>query len=103
MLLLDEPDASLDPDVGDRMRHISKPISARVTTHDAACQRTNMGEVERMCTDVLMRARRSLVDRGSPRHCSRATGARNMEKVFLDVARRTNGRQRREKSDEGFA
>ena len=36
MLLLDEPTASLDPDIGDRMRTVSRSLSARQPLHAAA-------------------------------------------------------------------
>jgi ABC-2 type transport system ATP-binding protein len=48
----------------------------------------NMGEVERMCTDVLMLRGGVIVDRGSPQALIARYGRANMEQVFLDVARR---------------
>jgi ABC-2 type transport system ATP-binding protein len=48
----------------------------------------NMGEVERMCTDVLMLRGGLIVDRGAPAALISRYGRANMEQVFLDVARK---------------
>ena len=87
VLLLDEPTASLDPDVGDRMRSYLE--SYQRDSHCTMLLAThNMGEVERMCTDVLMLRGGVIVDRGSPQALIARYGRANMEQVFLDVARR---------------
>ena len=86
VLLLDEPTASLDPDVGDRMRSYLE--SYQRESHCTMLLAThNMGEVERMCTDVLMLRGGIIVDRGSPGALIARYGHANMEQVFLDVAR----------------
>ena len=86
VLLLDEPTASLDPDVGDRMRSYLEAYQ-----RDSHCTMLlathNMGEVERMCTDVLMLRNGVIADRGSPQALLARYGRENMEQVFLDVAR----------------
>ena len=61
----------------------------------------NMGEVERMCDDVIMMREGSVVDQGSPRDLVARYGRENMEEVFLDIARGVRatsptGRPRRE-------
>jgi ABC-2 type transport system ATP-binding protein len=87
VLLLDEPTASLDPDVGDRMRSYLEAYQ-----RDSHCTMLlathNMGEVERMCTDVLMLRGGLIVDRGAPLDLISRYGRANMEQVFLDVARK---------------
>jgi ABC-2 type transport system ATP-binding protein len=93
VLLLDEPTASLDPDIGDRMR-----------THLEAYQRTsgctmllashNMAEVERMCDDVIMLRAGDVVDHGSPARLIARYGRDTMEEVFLDIARGVDEPQR---------
>jgi ABC-2 type transport system ATP-binding protein len=87
VLLLDEPTASLDPDVGDRMRSYLEAYQ-----RDSRCTMLlathNMGEVERMCTDVLMLRGGLIVDRGAPPDLISRYGRANMEQVFLDVARK---------------
>lgn len=87
VLLLDEPTASLDPDVGDRMRSFLEGYQQRagatmlLATH-------NMGEVERLCDDVIMLRAGRVVDQGSPAALIERYGRENMEQVFLDIARR---------------
>ena len=66
VLLLDEPTASLDPDIGDRMRTYLERLPAPHRLHDAARASHNMGEVERMCDDVIMLRAGVVVDQGSP-------------------------------------
>ena len=49
----------------------------------------NMGEVERMCDDVIMLRAGTVVDQGSPHALLARYGRATMEEVFLDVARGT--------------
>ena len=87
VLLLDEPTASLDPDVGDRMRSYLEAYQRE--SHCTMLLAThNMGEVERMCTDVVMLRGGLIVDRGAPADLIARYGRDNMEQVFLDVARK---------------
>jgi ABC-2 type transport system ATP-binding protein len=53
----------------------------------------NMGEVERLCHDVLMMKGGKIVDTGSPAELIARYGRQNLEEVFLDIAR---GRERTE-------
>jgi len=92
VLLLDEPTASLDPDVGDRMRSYLENYQRE--SHCTMLLAThNMGEVERMCTDVLMLRGGVIVDRGSPSQLIARYGRASMEQVFLDVARQARDEQ----------
>lgn len=86
VLLLDEPTASLDPDVGDRMRTLLEGYQkkSRCTMLLAS---HNMGEVERMCDEVIMLRAGVVVDQGSPAALLERYGRGNMEEVFLDIAR----------------
>ena len=86
VLLLDEPTASLDPDVGDRMRTYLERYQRR-TGCTMLLASHHMGEVERMCDDVIMLRAGVVVDQGSPRALIERYGRGNMEEVFLDVAR----------------
>ena len=86
VLLLDEPTASLDPDVGDRMRTYLERYQHR-TGCTMLLASHHMGEVERMCDDVIMLREGSVVDQGSPQQLLARYGRENMEEVFLDVAR----------------
>jgi ABC-2 type transport system ATP-binding protein len=47
----------------------------------------HMGEVERMCDDVIMLRAGLVVDQGSPQDLLARYGRESMEQVFLDVAR----------------
>ncbi len=86
VLLLDEPTASLDPDVGDRMRTMLEGYQRRSGCTMLLASH-NMGEVERMCDDVIMLRAGTVVDRGSPAELLARYGRGNMEEVFLDIAR----------------
>jgi ABC-2 type transport system ATP-binding protein len=86
VLLLDEPTASLDPDTGDWVRaYLERYVAERKATILLASH--NMGEVERLCSMVLMMKAGRLVDRGTPEELLRKYGRGNLEDVFLDIAR----------------
>jgi len=86
VLLLDEPTASLDPDIGDRMRsHLEN--YQRMSGCTMLLASHNMSEVERMCDDVIMLRAGSVVDHGSPARLIERYGRETMEEVFLDIAR----------------
>ena len=86
VLLLDEPTASLDPDVGDRMRTYLEDYQ-RASGCTLLLASHNMHEVERMCDDVIMLRAGVVVDQGSPRQLIDRYGRDTMEEVFLDIAR----------------
>jgi ABC-2 type transport system ATP-binding protein len=46
-----------------------------------------MAEVERLCDDVLIMRRGTIVDRGGPADLLSRYGRQTMEDVFLDIAR----------------
>ena len=50
-----------------------------------------MQEVERLCDDVLMLRRGKVVDAGTPAELIARFGRRDMEEVFLDIARGGRG------------
>ncbi|HUN50195.1 MAG TPA: ABC transporter ATP-binding protein [Candidatus Sulfotelmatobacter sp.] len=86
VMLLDEPTASLDPDTADWVRGYLQTYQAR-TGATMLLASHNMGEVERMCSDVLMLKTGRIVDRGAPAQLIERYGRRNLEEVFLDIAR----------------
>lgn len=86
VLLLDEPTASLDPDTGDWVRRYLEDYRDR-TGATILLASHNMGEVERLCDDVLMLRRGRVVDRGSPAELLSRYGRQTLEDVFLDIAR----------------
>ena len=86
LLLLDEPTASLDPDTADWVRGYLKDYQA-ATGATILLASHNMGEVERMCDDVIMMRAGRIVDRGAPVKLIDRYGRTNLEEVFLDIAR----------------
>ncbi|TVR84437.1 MAG: ABC transporter ATP-binding protein [Rhodospirillales bacterium] len=87
LLLLDEPTASLDPDTADWIRRYLDRYR-RDSGATILLASHNMAEVERLCDDVLMLRSGTLVDRGTPKALIARYGRRNLEEVFLDIARR---------------
>ena len=90
LLLLDEPTASLDPDTADRLRSYLERYRAE-SGATVLLASHNMGEVERLCDDVLMMRAGQIVDRDPPADLIRRYGRRTLEEVFLDIARERNG------------
>ena len=86
VLLLDEPTASLDPDTADWVRSYLKDYQRR-TQATILLASHNMGEVERLCDDVILLQAGRVFDRGSPRELIERFGREDMEEVFLDMAR----------------
>ncbi|HEX5320280.1 MAG TPA: ABC transporter ATP-binding protein [Stellaceae bacterium] len=86
LLLLDEPTASLDPDTGDWVRGYLEAYRAR-TGATILLASHNMGEVERLCSSVMMMRAGQIVDRGSPDELIERYGRANLEEVFLHIAR----------------
>ena len=86
VLLLDEPTASLDPETGDFVRTFleeykkEKKISILIASH-------NMEEVKRLCSSVLMMKNGTIIDQGSPEKLINSHGRKNLEEVFLKLAR----------------
>jgi ABC-2 type transport system ATP-binding protein len=86
LLLLDEPTASLDPDTGDYVRSVLEAYRAERGAAILLASH-NMGEVERLCDDVLMLKAGKIVDRGPPAALIAKYGREDMEEVFLHIAR----------------
>jgi len=86
VLLLDEPTASLDPEVGDYVRTFledykkEKNISILLASH-------NMNEVTRLCNSILMMKEGVIIDKGSPEQLIKKHGRQNLEEVFLKLSR----------------
>jgi ABC-2 type transport system ATP-binding protein len=89
VLLLDEPTASLDPDTADWVRsyleryRVESGAAILLASH-------NMGEVERLCSMVLMMRGGRIVDRGTPTGLVQRYGRQTLEEVFLDIARQND-------------
>jgi len=87
LLVMDEPTASLDPDIADYVRGYLRDYQ-RNTGATLFFASHNMNEVERMCSEVILMRTGRVVDRGAPRALIARYGRQNMEEVFIDVARR---------------
>ena len=86
ILLLDEPTASLDPDVGDYIRtYIENFASKKGTTILLASH--NMNEVERLCNEVMMMKNGSIIDKGTCDSLINKHGRKNLEETFLKIVR----------------
>jgi ABC-2 type transport system ATP-binding protein len=86
VLLLDEPTASLDPDTADRIRRYLEDVR-RKTGMTILLASHNMREVERLCDNVIMMKKGRIVDPGPPAALIGKYGRKDMEEVFLHVAR----------------
>ena len=87
VLLLDEPTASLDPETGDFVRNFLEEYQKENQTSILLASH-NMIEVERLCSSVLMMNNGSIIDKGSPEELIEKHGRKNMEEVFLKLARK---------------
>ena len=86
ILLLDEPTASLDPDVGDYIRgYIENFASKKNTTILLASH--NMNEVERLCNEVMMMKNGIIIDKGTCKSLISKHGRKNLEETFLKIVR----------------
>ncbi len=86
LLFLDEPTASLDPDVGDFVRdYLEKYKSKNELTMLLASH--NMREVERLCDNVVMMKKGSIVDQGTCEQLINKHGRGSLEETFLKIAR----------------
>ena len=89
LLLLDEPTASLDPEIGDFVRTFlenykkEKKISILLASH-------NMNEVTRLCKKILMMKDGVIIDKGNPEELIKKHGRKNLEEVFLKLSRNKN-------------
>ena len=85
LLVLDEPTASLDPDVAHRVRVGLERIcdedgtALLVTSH-------NMTDVERICDRVVFLSNGRVAANGAPAEVARQFGRSNLEEVFLHLA-----------------
>tara|TARA_B100000780_G_scaffold181278_1_gene127165 strand:+ start:111 stop:845 length:735 start_codon:yes stop_codon:yes gene_type:complete len=89
ILFLDEPTASLDPDIGDFVRRYiesyksNNKITILLASH-------NMKEVERLCDTVIMMKEGQIVDRGTCKDLINKHGRDSLEDTFLKIARSKN-------------
>ena len=86
ILFLDEPTASLDPDVGDYIRTyienfaLKKNATILLASH-------NMNEVERLCNEVMMMKNGKIIDKCTCNSLINKHGRKNLEETFLKIVR----------------
>ena len=86
LLFLDEPTASLDPDVGDFVRQYlekykkENDLTVLLASH-------NMKEVEQLCGKIIMMKQGSIVDKGTCKELTKKHGRKNLEDTFLKIVR----------------
>tara|TARA_B100001059_G_scaffold234517_1_gene277317 strand:+ start:958 stop:1692 length:735 start_codon:yes stop_codon:yes gene_type:complete len=89
LLYLDEPTASLDPDIGDFVREYlegykkKNELTMLLASH-------NMKEVERLCDNIVMMKQGKIVDKGTCDELISKHGRKNLEETFLKIARDKN-------------
>ena len=89
ILLLDEPTASLDPDIGDFIRsYIQEYKTKNKVTILLASH--NMNEVERLCNSIIMMRKGRIIDNGTCENLIKKHGRNNLEETFLKLARSEN-------------
>jgi len=86
ILLLDEPTASLDPDVGDYIRGYIENFAAKKNTTILLASH-NMNEVERLCNEVMMMKKGIIIDKGTCNSLINKHGRKNLEETFLKIVR----------------
>jgi ABC-2 type transport system ATP-binding protein len=85
LLVLDEPTASLDPEIGERVRHILLAVhreegcTVLVTSH-------NMRDIERLCRRVVFLSGGRIVADGSAEELAARYGTSDLEDSFLRIA-----------------
>jgi ABC-2 type transport system ATP-binding protein len=86
LLLLDEPTASLDPDIADKVRktirkvQAERQISILYTSH-------NMRDIEEVCDRVIFLHKGKIVTQGTPKEIVERMQQNTLEDVFIKIAR----------------
>jgi ABC-2 type transport system ATP-binding protein len=86
LLMLDEPTASLDPDIADKVRKVvrkvqrERDIGILYTSH-------NMRDIEEVCDRVIFLHKGKIVCEGTPADIVAQSSSDNLEDVFIKIAR----------------
>ncbi|QIF05658.1 ABC transporter ATP-binding protein [Roseimicrobium sp. ORNL1] len=86
LLLLDEPTASLDPDIADKVRKTVRKVQAErrigilYTSH-------NMKDIEEVCDRVIFLHKGKVVAEGTPAEIVKRSQTSSLEDVFIKIAR----------------
>ncbi|MBV6498642.1 MAG: putative multidrug ABC transporter ATP-binding protein YbhF [Prosthecobacter sp.] len=86
LLMLDEPTASLDPDIADKVRKVvrrvqrERSIGILYTSH-------NMRDIEEVCDRVIFLHKGRIVCEGTPSEILSRSSSASLEDVFIKIAR----------------
>ncbi|MFM2144013.1 MAG: hypothetical protein RLZZ476_2557, partial [Verrucomicrobiota bacterium] len=86
LLMLDEPTASLDPDIADKVRKVvrrvqrERNIGILYTSH-------NMRDIEEVCDRVIFLHKGKIVCQGTPAELLARSATNSLEDVFIQIAR----------------
>jgi ABC-2 type transport system ATP-binding protein len=86
LLMLDEPTASLDPDIADKVRKVvrracdERKVAILYTSH-------NMRDIEEVCDRVIFLHKGRIVAEGPPAEIVRRSTEQSLESVFIKIAR----------------
>jgi ABC-2 type transport system ATP-binding protein len=86
ILFLDEPTASLDPDIADKIRGVLKEVR-RSTGLSILYTSHNMKEMEEMSDRIIFLQRGKIVAQGTAQEIIERFGQQDLEEVFLKLAR----------------
>jgi ABC-2 type transport system ATP-binding protein len=86
LLMLDEPTASLDPDIADKVRKVVRKVQQErnigilYTSH-------NMKDIEEVCDRVIFLHKGKIVCEGTPTDIVARSSSATLEDVFIKIAR----------------
>jgi ABC-2 type transport system ATP-binding protein len=86
LLMLDEPTASLDPDIADKVRKVVRKVQRErnigilYTSH-------NMRDIEEVCDRVIFLHKGRIVCSGTPAQILSRSSSSSLEDVFIKIAR----------------
>ena len=86
ILFLDEPTASLDPDIAHKIRAFLKEYRD-VSGLSMLCTSHNMREMEEMSDRIIFLQRGKIIAQGTATNIVKQYGEDNLEQVFLKIAR----------------
>jgi ABC-2 type transport system ATP-binding protein len=86
LLLLDEPTASLDPNISRLVREKIRQYVERTRTATLWTSH-NMQEIEAVCDQVLFLSHGKILLSGNPKTLPSEHGKRDLEELFISIAR----------------
>lgn len=86
LLLLDEPTASLDPDIADKVRKMIDKVR-RIERTTILYTSHNMRDIEELCDRVVFLHEGKILAEGSPSTIMKDFSQSSLEEVFINIAR----------------